>query len=106
MAAGVCGPSFEARREERRAPQDDGGAFRKTVIARSQRVRPLAGPMINSATKQSSLLLLLLDCFAEPVIGRRFAPARWLAMTLKIHTFSGYRRASASLTLRSSFSLK
>ena len=31
MAAGACGPSFEARREERRAPQDDGatvaGAF-------------------------------------------------------------------------------
>src|SRR6185369_15744849 len=25
MAAGACGPSFEARREERRAPQDDGG---------------------------------------------------------------------------------
>ena len=22
-----------------------------------------------------------LDCFAEPVIGRRFAPTRWLAMT-------------------------
>jgi hypothetical protein len=22
-----------------------------------------------------------LDCFAEPVIGRRYAPARWLAMT-------------------------
>jgi hypothetical protein len=23
-----------------------------------------------------------LDCFAEPVIGRRFAPTRWLAMTI------------------------
>jgi hypothetical protein len=22
-----------------------------------------------------------MDCFAEPVIGRRFAPTRWLAMT-------------------------
>src|SRR3954471_20912365 len=32
------------------------------VIARSQRVRPLAGPMINSATKQSSTAAL--DCFA------------------------------------------
>jgi hypothetical protein len=21
-----------------------------------------------------------MDCFAEPVIGRRFAPSRWLAM--------------------------
>jgi hypothetical protein len=35
-----------------------------------------------SATKQSSLLKCSsLDCFAEPVIGRRFAPTRWLAMT-------------------------
>jgi hypothetical protein len=25
-----------------------------------------------------------MDCFAEPVIGRRFAPTRWLAMTGKI----------------------
>jgi hypothetical protein len=23
-----------------------------------------------------------LDCVAEPVIGRRFAPTRWLAMTV------------------------
>jgi hypothetical protein len=28
-----------------------------------------------------------LDCFAEPVIGRRFAPTRWLAMTTK-HNFA------------------
>jgi hypothetical protein len=27
--------------------------------------------------------LWLLDCFAEPVIGRRFAPTRWLAMTIQ-----------------------
>jgi hypothetical protein len=40
-----------------------------TVIARSE------------ATKQSSLACGFLDCFAEPVIGRRFAPTRWLAMT-------------------------
>jgi hypothetical protein len=26
-------------------------------------------------------LLGAMDCFAEPVIGRRFAPTRWLAMT-------------------------
>jgi hypothetical protein len=25
-----------------------------------------------------------MDCFAEPVIGRRFAPTRWLAMTAEI----------------------
>jgi hypothetical protein len=23
-----------------------------------------------------------MDCFAEPVIGRRFAPTRWIAMTV------------------------
>src|SRR5258708_2304638 len=27
------------------------------------------------------LLCGFLDCFAEPVIGRRLAPTRWLAMT-------------------------
>jgi hypothetical protein len=40
------------------------------VIARSE------------ATKQSILSFRgTMDCFAEPVIGRRFAPTRWLAMT-------------------------
>jgi hypothetical protein len=27
--------------------------------------------------------LAALDCFAEPVIGRRFVPTRWLAMTIQ-----------------------
>jgi hypothetical protein len=40
------------------------------VIARSE------------ATKQSSFFIEEMDCFAEPVIGRRFAPTRWLAMTI------------------------
>jgi hypothetical protein len=43
--------------------------FTSSVIARSE------------ATKQSSAPCAALDCFAEPVIGRRFAPTRWLAMT-------------------------
>jgi len=51
----------------------DGAASRErafAVIARSE------------ATKQSILSLRgKMDCFAEPVIGRRFAPTRWLAMT-------------------------
>jgi hypothetical protein len=38
----------------------------------------------SDATKQSSFLRAKLDCFAEPVIGRRFAPTRWLAMTVVI----------------------
>ena len=37
-----------------------------------------------------------MDCFAEPVVGRRFAPTRWLAM-------SG-RLASYHRTLKNSFS--
>jgi hypothetical protein len=40
----------------------------------------------SKATKPSTGLRLAappLDCFAEPVIGRRFAPTRWLAMTPK-----------------------
>jgi NADPH-dependent curcumin reductase CurA len=43
--------------------------------------------MINSA-KQSSFLVSAakMDCSAEPVIGRRFAPTRWLAMTKKEET--------------------
>jgi hypothetical protein len=28
-----------------------------------------------------------VDCFAEPVIGRRFAPTRWLAMTRRMRYF-------------------
>jgi hypothetical protein len=41
-----------------------------SVIARSE------------ATKQSSFLFRRkMDYFAEPVIGRRVAPTRWLAMT-------------------------
>jgi hypothetical protein len=36
MAAGTWGPSFEARREERRAPQDDGNV----VGAMDTRVKP------------------------------------------------------------------
>jgi mono/diheme cytochrome c family protein len=29
-----------------------------------------------------------MDCFAEPVIGRRFAPTRWLAMTILLQALS------------------
>jgi hypothetical protein len=52
------------------------------VIARSE------------ATKQSISVCRAMDCFAEPVIGRRFAPTRWLAMTmsgcLKIESVAMY----------------
>jgi len=35
----------------------------------------------SEATKQSILACGAMDCFAAPVIGRRVAPTRWLAMT-------------------------
>jgi hypothetical protein len=38
--------------------------------------------VIASEAKQSNLSYCgAMDCFVEPVIGRRFAPTRWLAMT-------------------------
>ncbi|KRQ96947.1 hypothetical protein CQ12_12870 [Bradyrhizobium jicamae] len=35
-----------------------------------------------------------MDCFAEPVIGRRYAPTRWLAMTGIESNASGLERLS------------
>src|SRR4051794_1632755 len=63
----VADPS---RRGQGAAPQDDGGTCGQTVIARSA-----CDEAIQSALRCS------LDCFAEPVIGQRFALTRWLAMT-------------------------
>ncbi len=37
--------------------------------------------VIASQAKQSRIFPAALDRFAEPVIGRPFAPTRWLAMT-------------------------
>jgi hypothetical protein len=46
------------------------------------KARLLCLNVIASAAKQSiEAQERKLDCFAEPVIGRRFAPTRWLAMT-------------------------
>jgi hypothetical protein len=42
-----------------------------------------------------------MDCFAEPGIGRRFAPTRWLAMTSDIIPRSrGATRPSFAVTIR------
>src|SRR5512142_880383 len=51
---------------------DSGAACVKPglVIARSQRVRPEAGPTTGSATKQSSSFLAALDCFASLAMTR------------------------------------
>jgi hypothetical protein len=50
----------------------------ETVIAATNAKRLRKG-----ARRRSNPVLLFrsMDCFAEPVIGRRFAPTRWLAMT-------------------------
>jgi ring-1,2-phenylacetyl-CoA epoxidase subunit PaaC len=40
-----------------------------------------------------------MDCFAEPVIGRRFAPTRWLAMRLMVHVV--YRNRSLNMAVAS-----
>ena len=51
-----------------------------TLSCEEPRVRSLAEPM---QTRDEAIQSEpgALDCFAEPVIGRRFAPTRWLAMT-------------------------
>jgi hypothetical protein len=38
-----------------------------------------------------------MDCFGDPVIGRRFAPTRWLAMTEEISTGVIPERAQARI---------
>ena len=52
-----------------------------TVIARSQRVRPFGRPDDKLHDEAIQSRLAALDCFAEPVIGRRIRATRWLAMT-------------------------
>jgi hypothetical protein len=60
------------------------------VIARSG-LSAVAQRAKAEATKQSILSFRgAMDCFAEPVIGRRFAPTRRLAMT-------GVERSAARL---------
>jgi hypothetical protein len=62
--------------------QDDLAEELHSVIARSE------------ATKQSRVACVALDCFAEPVIGPRFARTGWLVMTVERHTFAFPRRVS------------
>jgi hypothetical protein len=81
------------------APRDRGVVFGFAVIAKSQRVPPWAGPMINSATKQAILSLRgAMDCFAEPVIGLAKGETRRRGMTAR---FLLRQVAMASVPLRS-----
>jgi hypothetical protein len=66
----------------------------RTVIARS----------VSDEAIQLSLCCQM-DCFAEPVIGRRFAPTRWLAMTVDGSSGQNYFTTAAvwpNSSLRSS----
>jgi hypothetical protein len=79
-------PSFERAERAGQTSRELCGEIAEScsaVIARSE------------ASKQSSFLSLCskLDCFAEPVIGRRFAPTRWLAMTKTLTRHRPRKRA-------------
>jgi hypothetical protein len=75
------------------APSRVGGSWLVTGMVPHADVRPL--PHIQrlklmlyrrhceERSDEASPSFAPLDCFAEPVIGRRFAPTRWLAMTWK-----------------------
>jgi hypothetical protein len=67
---------------------DDGAA----VIARSQRVRPSAGPMINSATKQSTLFRGM-DCFASLAMTEEYAVATHTARLREPRSDAGNKSA-------------
>jgi hypothetical protein len=59
-------------------------ALRFNVIARSALIRrspPSGEGGCDEAIHLANRHRCEMDCFAEPVIGRRFAPTRWLAMT-------------------------
>ncbi len=65
------------------APRDRG-LISLNVIARSDSddVSAVAQRAKAEAIQLVSFAQTKPDCFAEPVIGRRFAPTRWLAMTI------------------------
>jgi hypothetical protein len=53
------------------------------------------GVIARSASDDAiQFFFVVLDCFAEPVIGRRIAPTRWLAMTTKIRSCRLEHRAT------------
>lgn len=76
-------PSRTGHAEHKRGPER-GDSYPHHEMFRECATRKMRVIARSAATKQSSLRLLesCLDCFAEPVIGRRFAPTRWLAMTI------------------------
>src|SRR6185437_13933073 len=65
---------------DRRRDRGDGELTDPTIFVAE--VTPLPVTARSNATKQSiGLAPCQMDCFAEPVIGRRYVPTRWLAMT-------------------------
>src|SRR3954453_8096337 len=62
MAAGACGPSFEARREERRAPQDDESFVARNRMSKSSTTTSKGGLLTNPHPGE-----ILLEEFLKPM---------------------------------------
>ena len=81
-------------RQQRRlagaAPPGEANHFHPT-IAYSHGTRPIERDCEERSDEAIQLLPYVLDCFAEPVFGRRFAPTRWLAMTT-LDAFRSYSK--------------
>src|SRR2546430_16267902 len=81
-------------RQQRRlagaAPAREAYHFHLT-IASSHGTRPIERHCGERSDEAIQLLPYVLDCFAEPVFGRRFAPTRWLAMTT-LDAFRSYSK--------------
>ncbi len=83
---------------ERMARRGRKRAFAVIASAAKQSILPLRGKMDCFASL--AMTARAMDCFAEPVIGRRFAPTRWLAMTTK-RTFTTSPRHAPEALLES-----
>src|SRR6202035_2935264 len=70
------GPAVHRRRDAMPGP---AAIARSTLVRRSP---PSGEGGCDEAIHPSTRCAM--DCFAEPVIGRRFAPTRWLAMTARL----------------------
>src|SRR4051794_27116822 len=68
---GACDPSFEARREERRAPQDDESLWQGTAMSKSSTITSKGGLLTNPHPGK-----ILLEEFLNPMALTKKALAR------------------------------
>ena len=76
-------------------PQDQQLPHLARERCRDGDVRGGVERLFRHCEEQSSPSVWPLDCFAEPVIGRRSAPTRWLAMTnasIQMASYAGWTR--------------